>query len=579
MNDCNRRILRKCKDVLFSDWRRSSRLHIIAFFLFISLLAPVFSVFALTESEFVSFHSVRGGFTIEFPKSWESEEYKIANGANLFSVTSPSEPLNDLFLENVNIVMVPGIESNNLGNARANSIRLLEQKTSKFHLLEQGMSKFGLNDASWFVHTNEFQGETVQVLKLIMLIGDRTYFVTCTAIPDTFERFRPVFDRIISSIKFDTLRKNMTIPVETEVVSQSDETRSMFETAGKWGAIAGFLMGFYFLVKNFIKKEDPSQQGQEHPTQKTAVVDPGTPENQKKSVILPAEKKVNSLDPVREASTGREELEGRSAQSNGKTQESRHQFIKDNLSKINPKHIKGFQIHWLNSLDKITSKKLNNASEYGVVLEDNEQAVLLYDDTVFGSSKKGFVLSDACLYYNLRTDLGETYAKGRILLTEINSIEIITKDKSRYLFVNAEQIGVLTVIDNESAKSLGGYFNSLHSATENREYTSAVDPENQGAMDMQITDHQKGSECMSDQPKSTPPADGANPEGTENEEVSIGSTFAGIGGLAVVAGIVLSMAQAVIDIPIKGSHLGYLMIGGFFLAILGWLMKMIRKSK
>lgn len=49
----------------------------------------------------------------------------------------------------------------------------------------------------------------------------------------------------------------------------------------------------------------------------------------------------------------------------------------------------------------------------------------------------------------------------------------------------------------------------------------------------------------------------------------IGSTLQGIGSLALIAGIVLSMLQGIVDIPIKGATLGSLMIGGIVLAGIG----------
>jgi hypothetical protein len=68
-------------------------------------------------------------------------------------------------------------------------------------------------------------------------------------------------------------------------------------------------------------------------------------------------------------------------------------------------------------------------------------------------------------------------------------------------------------------------------------------------------------------------------ESTGKGEASFGTMFQGIGYFALIAGIVLSMAEGFLNLPIKGATLGYMMIGGIIVAGIGAGMNRLNKSR
>jgi len=68
-------------------------------------------------------------------------------------------------------------------------------------------------------------------------------------------------------------------------------------------------------------------------------------------------------------------------------------------------------------------------------------------------------------------------------------------------------------------------------------------------------------------------------DSTGSGEASFGSMLQGIGSLALIAGIVLSMAEGFLNLPIKGATLGYMMIGGIIVAGIGAGLNKLNKSR
>jgi len=63
----------------------------------------------------------------------------------------------------------------------------------------------------------------------------------------------------------------------------------------------------------------------------------------------------------------------------------------------------------------------------------------------------------------------------------------------------------------------------------------------------------------------------------ESTKISIGELLKRIGGIAVIAGIILSVLQMFISFPFEGIKLGFLMIGGIIAYGLGAALKKFTK--
>jgi len=87
-----------------------------------------------------------------------------------------------------------------------------------------------------------------------------------------------------------------------------------------------------------------------------------------------------------------------------------------------------FNIPKMAVFEQIPAKKLKNAKKsYGQLLEDDEVVVLIYDETAFGSAKKGFILTNRRIHLKNIFDFPKTLELEDVVsfskksLSEINA--------------------------------------------------------------------------------------------------------------------------------------------------------------
>jgi len=78
------------------------------------------------------------------------------------------------------------------------------------------------------------------------------------------------------------------------------------------------------------------------------------------------------------------------------------------------------------AFDNIPSKKLENAKKsYATSLSGDEQVIFLYDDTIIGSAKSGFILTSKCLYNKSdATGAAKSYIKNIARITQATATKI-----------------------------------------------------------------------------------------------------------------------------------------------------------
>jgi hypothetical protein len=129
----------------------------------------------------------------------------------------------------------------------------------------------------------------------------------------------------------------------------------------------------------------------------------------------------------------------------------------------------------------IPEKKLNTARQsYATFNPREETPILLYDDTAFGSGKKGFLITNETLYYLMSTDFTGKDAEASISLAEISSFRIQVNKMSSDVFVNNRKIGNITQISRAEALVVEDFFGLLDSAlsyTASETIAATVNPE------------------------------------------------------------------------------------------------------
>ncbi len=140
------------------------------------------------------------GFSICFPEAWEQKEGFM--GTTVMA-TSPMETATDEFRENVNVVLesvprgtaLPDYFSLSLGNMR--------KMMTDFEKHEEGEATLDGQPAKWMVYSFRMGEVNLKTLVYFTVRGKRAYVITATASPETFDQYRPKFEEIIETWRFE----------------------------------------------------------------------------------------------------------------------------------------------------------------------------------------------------------------------------------------------------------------------------------------------------------------------------------------------------------------------------------------
>lgn len=137
------------------------------------------------------------GFSITFPKNWETKE-GIA-GAVVASL-SPRESDSDNFRENVNIViedLPKDLTSEEYYQAGIVNLR----KVPEFKEEQKGKMSIDGKEAVWLIASHKSSNVSAKMIQYYVIKGKRAYVITGTALADTFGKYKPQFDQIAQSFK------------------------------------------------------------------------------------------------------------------------------------------------------------------------------------------------------------------------------------------------------------------------------------------------------------------------------------------------------------------------------------------
>ena len=108
---------------------------------------------------------------------------------------------------------------------------------------------------------------------------------------------------------------------------------------------------------------------------------------------------------------------------------------------------------------RIPAKKLRGARNSFVDRQDGDGVLVLYDETVFGSAKVGFAITNKALVYNLAQSGTEpTKIKAAFRLRDIRTIEFKKLHFGCDVIVNGEQLFNATSLNGKDARALQELF-------------------------------------------------------------------------------------------------------------------------
>ena len=110
----------------------------------------------------------------------------------------------------------------------------------------------------------------------------------------------------------------------------------------------------------------------------------------------------------------------------------------------------------------IPNEKLVNARKtYADLSSDEESVLLLLDDTVFGSAKKGFVMTESNIYYSMDDTYGGKTVKGVLSLDSLEAIAFEKRKMSVDIIINGERFANITQLGDNERQILGEFFRKL----------------------------------------------------------------------------------------------------------------------
>jgi len=178
-------------------------------------LAPLYSVYESTfekitqsfqflprgavKSATTTYSNAVYGFSVAFPSDWTVSE--PGEGAAV-RATSPLEDNKDTFPERVDIIVHEQPASVDLDRAAKDTVDAL-RKESDARIVETESVAVGGRSAKRIVYTATFGSDRLKNTAYIAKAGPLRYVITCSCAEDKYDKYKPVFDAIMESFRFD----------------------------------------------------------------------------------------------------------------------------------------------------------------------------------------------------------------------------------------------------------------------------------------------------------------------------------------------------------------------------------------
>jgi hypothetical protein len=149
------------------------------------------------------FVSTEQRFSIEFPSEWERLEGQIGVAV---SAIAPSSPDIARFRPNCNVVTEPIPAGITLDQYTEAALGTLGQATLDFQSEQRNTGQLGGQPASVLISSftlPQLEGLRVRVIQFAAIPNDKAYVVTCTAAEDQFATYRPLFETVVASFRFE----------------------------------------------------------------------------------------------------------------------------------------------------------------------------------------------------------------------------------------------------------------------------------------------------------------------------------------------------------------------------------------
>jgi len=174
------------------------KLKILNIFLVVSVFTLSTGCSPLLRKDFSQYEDNSGKVVVSYPTNWEKREY--VRDSLVFMALSPPDNAQDNFRENFNIVRetAPSYTFEKYYRVNLDSMRT---GLADFTVISEGTKTINQRPGKWLIYTHKYEGIALKVKAYFFHDGKTGFVYTATASPDTFRRYEPIFDEIVSTLK------------------------------------------------------------------------------------------------------------------------------------------------------------------------------------------------------------------------------------------------------------------------------------------------------------------------------------------------------------------------------------------
>lgn len=144
------------------------------------------------------YYNEKHKFSIVFPADWTLQDSEM-----MVMALSPQENPADAFMENIGILSMDLGTELSAKDIADMALEMIKQMTTGLEVHEKGTKTIDGLPATYYVFSGKMGEIEVKTMQFVFMKGSVEYVITCTANPQTFEKYRPAFDNMISSFRFE----------------------------------------------------------------------------------------------------------------------------------------------------------------------------------------------------------------------------------------------------------------------------------------------------------------------------------------------------------------------------------------
>ena len=153
-----------------------------------------------TDHELGRYYNKQKGFSIKLPSGWELKQEYLKTTVAAFS---PKDNAEDKFRENVNVLVEDLSSVLSVREYYEMNLTKMHQHIKDFQEINSGQTTINNEPAMWLIYAHKMGPTEVKAKVYYLVKGQRAYSITGAAVPELFDKYKPIFEMSVMSFKFE----------------------------------------------------------------------------------------------------------------------------------------------------------------------------------------------------------------------------------------------------------------------------------------------------------------------------------------------------------------------------------------